>query len=100
MFGAVESDDERNPQGAAVDDPRDELDAGEIERHDGSPIPRAKAVGKDPALPIAQGQELLGPCRSCSGYWTREIVRGQKPRTCPVCKRDGPPQQGSAERNV
>lgn len=43
------------------------------------------------ALPVAQGQELLGPCRGCDGYWTRERVRGQKPLTCPVCKREGPP---------
>lgn len=42
-------------------------------------------------LPLAHGQELLGPCRDCSGYWTREVVRGQKPLTCPVCKRSGPP---------
>lgn len=43
-------------------------------------------------LRLAQGQELLGPCRECSGYWTRERTRGQKPQTCPVCKRMGPPQ--------
>ncbi len=41
-------------------------------------------------LPLAQGQELLGPCRDCSGYWTRELARGQKPLSCPVCKRLGP----------
>ena len=43
-------------------------------------------------LPLAQGQELLGPCRNCGGYWTRELVRGQKPLSCPVCKRLGPPE--------
>lgn len=43
------------------------------------------------SLPIAQGHELLGPCRGCTGYWTRELTRGQKPLTCPVCKRLGPP---------
>lgn len=37
-------------------------------------------------LPIAEGQELLGPCRTCEGYWTRIKVRGAKPQTCPVCK--------------
>lgn len=42
-------------------------------------------------LPIAQGHELLGPCRDCAGHWTRELTRGQKPLTCPVCKRFGPP---------
>jgi hypothetical protein len=42
-------------------------------------------------LAIAQGHELLGPCRDCTGYWTRELTRGQKPLTCPVCKRLGPP---------
>jgi hypothetical protein len=42
-------------------------------------------------LVIAQGQELLGPCQDCTGYWTRELARGQKPLTCPVCKRLGPP---------
>jgi hypothetical protein len=41
-------------------------------------------------LPIAQGQELLGPCRDCTGYWTRELAPGQKPLTCPICKRVGP----------
>ena len=40
---------------------------------------------------LAQGQELLGPCRDCNGYWTRELARGQKPLSCPVCKRLGPP---------
>ena len=43
-------------------------------------------------LPLAQGQELLGPCRDCGGYWTRELVRGQKPLSCPVCKHLGPPE--------
>lgn len=38
------------------------------------------------ALPLAQDQELLGPCRDCDGYWTRVKVRGQKPMTCPACK--------------
>lgn len=47
--------------------------------------------GSSDELPMAQGQELLGPCRECDGYWTREIVRGQKPLTCPVCKREGQP---------
>ena len=42
-------------------------------------------------LALAQGQELLGPCRDCNGYWTRELARGQKPLSCPVCKRLGPP---------
>jgi hypothetical protein len=42
-------------------------------------------------LPIAQGQELLGPCRDCNGCWTRKLARGQKPLSCPVCKRLGPP---------
>lgn len=42
-------------------------------------------------LNVAQGHELLGPCRDCDGHWAREIVRGQKPLTCPVCKREGPP---------
>jgi hypothetical protein len=42
-------------------------------------------------LALAQGQELLGPCRDCNGYWTRELTRGQKPLSCPVCKRLGPP---------
>ena len=42
-------------------------------------------------LALAQGQELLGPCRDCNGYWTREVTRGQKPLSCPVCKRLGPP---------
>ena len=42
-------------------------------------------------LPVANGHELLGPCRECDGYWTRELTRGQKPLTCAVCKRDGPP---------
>jgi hypothetical protein len=42
-------------------------------------------------LPLAQGHELLGPCRDCTGYWTRELTRGQKPLTCPLCKRLGPP---------
>lgn len=42
-------------------------------------------------MKVAQGQELLGPCRECDGYWTREVARGQKPLTCPVCKREGPP---------
>jgi hypothetical protein len=40
---------------------------------------------------LAQGQELLGPCRDCNGYWTRELARGQKPLSCPGCKRLGPP---------
>lgn len=44
-------------------------------------------------LPVAQGQEMLGPCRECAGYWTRIVKRGQKPQTCPLCKRDGPPDQ-------
>lgn len=57
------------------------------------PSPSEPPAPQDPAgsLPIAQGQELLGPCRDCDGYWTREITRGQKPLSCPVCKRDGPP---------
>ncbi|MBW3664971.1 MAG: hypothetical protein KY469_17895 [Actinobacteria bacterium] len=38
------------------------------------------------SLPLAQDQELLGPCRDCDGYWTRLKVRGQKPMTCPACK--------------
>jgi hypothetical protein len=42
-------------------------------------------------LALAQGQELLGPCRDCNGYWTRELTRGQKPLSCPVCKGLGPP---------
>jgi hypothetical protein len=42
-------------------------------------------------LAIAHGHELVGPCRDCAGYWTRELARGQKPLTCPVCKRLGPP---------
>lgn len=58
-----------------------------------SPSP-ARGITTDEAadvLPVAQGQELLGPCRECAGYWTRELTRGQKPLTCPVCKREGPP---------
>lgn len=50
---------------------------------------RPKEATREP--PLAQGQELLGPCRGCEGYWTRELSRGQKPLTCPVCKREGPP---------
>lgn len=58
------------------------------------PAPRESFTqARDPAetLSVAQGQELLGPCRECDGYWTREPKRGQKPQTCPVCKREGPP---------
>lgn len=55
--------------------------------------PAAVHEPADPTeLPIAQGQELLGPCGTCDGYWTRQIVRGQKPLTCPVCKREGAPE--------
>lgn len=55
--------------------------------------PSDDAVSASPAdLPIAQGQELLGPCDACGGCWTREITRGRKPETCPVCKREGPPR--------
>lgn len=59
----------------------------------GPPDPsRLRGTIADPnELPVAQGQEMLGPCRDCAGYWSREIVRGQKPLTCPVCKREGPP---------
>lgn len=48
---------------------------------------RSETVDPAEALPTARGQELLGPCRECDGYWTREVVRGQKPLTCRVCKR-------------
>lgn len=50
-----------------------------------------KPAGPAGALNVAQGQELMGPCQGCDGYWTREVKRGQKPQTCPVCKREGPP---------
>lgn len=60
-------------------------------------LPRADEPGGNgspaAAIPVAHGHELLGPCRECGGYWTRELVRGQKPLTCPVCKREGPPQE-------
>lgn len=52
---------------------------------------KSPTSGGTNGLLIAQGQELLGPCRLCTGYWTRELTRGQKPLTCPVCKRHGPP---------
>ena len=58
------------------------------------PAPLVRASGEEQAdaehlsesLPLAQDQELLGPCRDCDGYWTRLKVRGQKPLTCPACK--------------
>lgn len=69
--------------------------SGDGEKPEPEPAPRIVEVVREPepaeALAIAQGQELLGPCRECDGYWTREVVRGQKPLDCPVCKRDGPP---------
>lgn len=50
-------------------------------------VPKRSPTQPDSAtLPVADGHELLGPCRVCAGYWTRIVVRGQKPRTCPVCK--------------
>lgn len=54
---------------------------------------REAAPAPDPAeaLPVAQGQELLGPCPGCGGYWTRAVKRGRKPETCPACKAEGPP---------
>lgn len=55
-------------------------------RHEGT------LTGMPSSLPIAQGHELLGPCRDCAGHWTRELTRGKKPLTCPVCKRLGPPE--------
>ena len=53
--------------------------------------PRRPPTSKLDDLALAQAQELLGPCRDCNGYWTRELARGQKPLSCPVCKRLGPP---------
>jgi hypothetical protein len=53
--------------------------------------PHRPPTGGPEDLTLAQGHELLGPCRDCTGYWTRELARGQKPLTCPVCKRHGPP---------
>lgn len=55
--------------------------------HDGGGSSGTSADG----LKIAQGQELLGPCEGCGGSWTREVKRGRKPGTCPVCKQEGPP---------
>jgi hypothetical protein len=49
-----------------------------------APVPEPTEVAEE--LPIAEGQELLGPCNTCHGYWTRIKVRGAKPQTCPVCK--------------
>lgn len=53
--------------------------------------PHSSQTSGSDDLTLAQGQELLGPCRDCNGYWTRELARGQKPLSCPVCKRLGPP---------
>lgn len=85
----------RPPDGEPVgeiDNPPGTTDAQDTTypEHEGMTIREERTT--DPAdMPLAQGQELLGPCRGCDGFWTREIVRGQKPSTCPVCKRDGPP---------
>lgn len=51
---------------------------------DAAPLSNGRVTAGD--LPVADGQELLGPCRVCGGYWTRLLLRGQKPFTCPVCK--------------
>lgn len=53
--------------------------------------PHSPLTSGSDGLALAQAQELLGPCRDCNGYWTRELARGQKPLSCPVCKRLGPP---------
>lgn len=91
LFGADRADSER-------DEPHEEPGSDGVAT-EGAP---AQAAADNPTAPesssptdlvIAQGQELLGRCEGCSGYWTREVVRGQKPRTCPVCKREGPPDR-------
>lgn len=73
------------PKSGSKDSVTNSADAKEI-------LEGPKPVSSTEWPPAAQGQELLGPCRECDGYWTRELVRGQKPLTCPVCKRRGPPK--------
>lgn len=89
-------DDEAEPPSNAIVSAHEEPErTEESSTSPSSPLPSpAKNVTTDEAaeaLQVAQGQELLGPCKECGGYWTRELTRGQKPLTCPVCKREGPP---------
>jgi hypothetical protein len=76
------------PPDAAQDAPQAEQpgtdEAAPSQRASGDEQAAAEHLSE--SLPLAQDQELLGPCRDCDGYWTRLKVRGQKPLTCPACK--------------
>lgn len=100
LFGSSSADDssaeERHaetPSGAGAV-PRDEPSRSSappaLRDDDAGVAPDANNSAAD-AFRVAHGQELLGPCRLCGGHWTRELTRGKKPVTCPVCKRLGPP---------
>ena len=94
-FGRTDDAEREQSDGDSTRLPRADAPQPRSTKQDSLASP-PQAVGTDEAtqeLPIAQGQELLGPCRECDGYWTRELTRGQKPLTCPVCKREGPPSQ-------
>jgi hypothetical protein len=77
------------PGTRAADASSRQPEATEADRSRGEP--HSPPTSRSDDLALAQGQELLGPCRDCNGYWTRELTRGQKPQSCPVCKRLGPP---------
>ena len=82
----------QQPTGAAApaDEPSTRPDEGRSALPDTGEEPDLGQASDEGAasadLLIANGHELLGPCKVCAGYWTRVKARGQKPLTCPVCK--------------